>query len=157
MALILLSTTALFASGNTREQTLAIIKPDAVATQHTGEIIARYQKAGIQIDAIKMIQIDRDRAEEFYAEHKGKPFFNDLVNFMTSGPVIVMVLSGDNVIARNRELMGVTDPAKAADGTIRKEFGTSLTRNAVHGSDSPASAKREIALFFAPGEILNRL
>ncbi len=133
------------------EQTLSIIKPDAVANHHIGEIIARFEKNGLKIDGIKMVKLDQGRAEAFYAEHKGKPFFNDLVNFMTSGPIVVLVLEGDQAVAKNRELMGATDPNKAAPGTLRKDFATSMTKNAVHGSDSLASAQREITFFFPEG------
>jgi nucleoside-diphosphate kinase len=150
---VALSATALLAASPTKEQTLSIIKPDAVAKHHIGEIIARFEMNGINIDAIKMVKLDQKLAEGFYGEHKGKPFFNDLVAFMTSGPIVVMVLSGDNIIAKNRELMGATDPSKAAPGTLRKDFAESMTKNAVHGSDSPASARREIEFFFSPEEI----
>lgn len=150
---VFFTATALFAGDSMKEQTLSIIKPDAVANHHIGEIIARFEKAGINIDAIKMEKLDKSRAEGFYAEHKGKPFFDGLVEFMTSGPIVVMVLSGDNVVAKNREIMGATDPSKAAAGTLRKDFAGSMTKNAVHGSDSPTSAKREIAYFFTPEEI----
>lgn len=149
------SATALFAATPTKEQTLSIIKPDAVAKHHIGEIIARFEINGINIDAIKMVKLDKKLAEGFYSEHKGKPFFNDLVNFMTSGPVVVMVLSGDNVIVKNRAIMGATDPSKAEPNTLRKDFAESMTKNAVHGSDSAASAKREIEFFFSPEEIVN--
>ncbi len=135
------------------EQTLSIIKPDAVRKNHIGDIVARFEKAGLTIAAMRMMQLSRAQAEGFYAEHKGRPFFNGLVEFMTSGPVVVQVLSGDNAISLNRELMGATDPAKAAPGTIRADFAEAIDANAVHGSDSPASAAREIAYFFASNEI----
>jgi len=138
------------------EQTLSIIKPDAVAKNHIGEIVARFEKAGLTIAAQRMLQLSRAQAEGFYAEHKGRPFFDGLVDFMTSGPVVVQVLSGENAILLNRELMGATDPAKAAAGTIRADFATAIDANAVHGSDSPTSAAREIAYFFASNEVLVR-
>jgi nucleoside-diphosphate kinase len=135
------------------EQTLSIIKPDAVSKNHIGEIVARFEKAGLQIAAMRMIHLSRAQAEGFYAEHKGRPFFEGLVKFMTSGPVVVQVLSGDNAIMLNRELMGATDPAKATPGTIRADFAKTIDANAVHGSDSPTSAAREIAYFFASNEV----
>jgi nucleoside-diphosphate kinase len=138
------------------EQTLSIIKPDAVSKNHIGEIVARFEKAGLIIAAQRMMQLSRAQAEGFYAEHKGRPFFEGLINFMTSGPVVVQVLSGENAILANRELMGVTDPAKAAPGTIRADFAQAIDRNAVHGSDSPTSAAREIAYFFASNEVIVR-
>lgn len=138
------------------EQTLSIIKPDAVGKNHIGAICARFEKAGLKIVALKMLQLSREQAEGFYAEHKGRPFFDGLVNFMTSGPVVVQVLSGENAIARNRELMGATDPQKAEPGTIRADFATAIDANAVHGSDSPASAAREVAYFFDANEIITR-
>ncbi len=138
------------------EQTLSIVKPDAVGKNHIGEIFARFEKAGLKIVALKMLQLTREEAEGFYAEHKGRPFFEGLVEFMTSGPVCVQVLSGENAIALNRELMGATDPQKAAPGTIRADFATAVSTNAVHGSDSPTSAAREIAYFFSNIEILAR-
>lgn len=138
------------------EHTLSIIKPDAVSKNHIGEICARFEKAGLQIAALKLIQLSRAQAEGFYAEHKGRPFFEGLVNFMVSGPVVVQVLAGENAIALNRELMGATDPAKAAPGTIRADFATAIDTNAVHGSDSPTSAAREVAYFFSADEIFAR-
>lgn len=138
------------------EQTLSIIKPDAVSKNHIGEIVARFEKAGLKIIAQRMMQLSTAQAEGFYAEHKGRPFFDGLVKFMTSGPVVVQVLSGDNAIALNRELMGATDPAKAAPGTIRADFASAIDANAVHGSDSPTSAAREIAYFFPASEVLVR-
>lgn len=138
------------------EQTLSIIKPDAVSKNHIGEIIARFEKAGLKIVAQRMMQLSTAQAEGFYAEHKGRPFFDGLVKFMTSGPVVVQVLSGDNAIAHNRELMGATDPAKAAPGTIRADFASAIDANAVHGSDSPTSAAREIAYFFPASEVIVR-
>ncbi len=138
------------------EQTLSIIKPDAVKKNHIGEIVARFEKAGLTIAAQRMMQLSRAQAEGFYAEHKGRPFFEGLVDFMTSGPVVVQVLSGENAILLNRELMGATDPAKAAPGTIRADFAEAIDANAVHGSDSPTSAAREIAYFFAANEVIVR-
>ena len=138
------------------EQTLSIVKPDAVGKNHIGEIFARFEKAGLKIVALKIVHLSREEAEGFYAEHKGRPFFEGLVNFMTSGPVCVQVLSGENAIALNRELMGATDPQKAAPGTIRADFATAIDTNAVHGSDSPTSAAREIAYFFSSVEIFAR-
>lgn len=138
------------------EQTLSIVKPDAVGKNHIGEIYARFEKAGLKIVALKMLHLSREEAEGFYAEHKGRPFFEGLVKFMTSGPVCVQVLSGENAIALNRELMGATDPQKANPGTIRADFATAIDTNAVHGSDSPTSAAREIAYFFSNIEIFAR-
>lgn len=138
------------------EQTLSIIKPDAVSKNHIGEIVARFEKAGLTIAAQRMMQLSRAQAEGFYAEHKGRPFFDGLVDFMTSGPVVVQVLSGENAILANRDLMGATDPAKAAPGTIRADFADAIDANAVHGSDSAVSAAREIAYFFASNEVIVR-
>ncbi len=138
------------------EQTLSIIKPDAVRDNHIGEIVSRFEKAGLKIVAQRMMHLSQAEAEGFYAEHKGKVFFEGLVNFMTSGPVVVQVLSGENAIALNREVMGATDPAKAAPGTLRALFGSAISSNAVHGSDSPTSAAREIAYFFASHQVFVR-
>lgn len=138
------------------EQTLSIIKPDAVSKNLIGSIVARFEQAGLKIVAQRMLLLSRTQAEGFYAEHHGKPFFDGLMDFMTSGPVVVQVLSGENAIAFNRELMGATDPAKAAPGTIRADYAEAINRNAVHGSDSPVSAAREIAYFFASSEITLR-
>lgn len=138
------------------EQTLSIIKPDAVGKNHIGEILTRFEKAGLSIVAMKMIHLSREQAEGFYAEHKGRPFFEGLIDFMTSGAVVVQVLSGENAILLNRELMGATDPEKAAPGTIRAQFGTVVSSNAVHGSDSPVSAAREITYFFDQDAIFPR-
>lgn len=138
------------------EQTLSIIKPDAVGKNHIGDIVARFEKAGLKIVAQRMMQLSTAQAEGFYAEHKGRPFFDGLVSFMTSGPVVVQVLSGENAISLNRELMGATDPAKADPGTIRADFAEAIDANAVHGSDSPTSAAREIAYFFPANEIVVR-
>jgi len=138
------------------EQTLSIIKPDAVSENHIGEIVGYFEKAGLNIVAQRMMQLSSAQAEGFYAEHKGRPFFEGLVKFMTSGPVVVQVLSGENAILANREIMGATDPAKAAPGTLRALFGKEIGSNAVHGSDSPTSAAREIAYFFASHEVIIR-
>ncbi|ABE60196.1 MULTISPECIES: nucleoside-diphosphate kinase [Chromohalobacter] len=138
------------------ERTLSIIKPDAVAKNVIGEIESRFEKAGLKIVAAKMLQLSQAQAEGFYAEHKERPFFGDLVGFMTSGPVIVQVLEGENAIAANRDLMGATNPKEAAAGTIRADFAQSIDANAVHGSDSPESAEREIAYFFGNEEICAR-
>lgn len=138
------------------ERTLSIVKPDAVGKNVIGKIYSRFESAGLKIIAAKMMHLDEDKAAGFYAEHKERPFFPDLMSFMTSGPVIVQVLEGENAVAFHRELMGATDPAKAADDTIRKAFAESMSRNAVHGSDSLASAEREIAYFFDSSEICAR-
>ena len=136
------------------QQTLSIIKPDAVKKQHIGAILSRFEKAGLRIVAAKMLHLSQEQAQGFYAEHKERPFFNDLVSFMTSGPVLVSVLSGENAIALNRELMGATNPKEAAAGTIRADFADSIDENAVHGSDSSTSAEREVAYFFDQKEIV---
>lgn len=138
------------------EQTLSIIKPDAVEKNQIGNILSRFEKAGLKIAAAKMIHLSKEKAEGFYAIHKEKPFFNDLVAFMTSGPVLVQVLEGDNAISRNREIMGATNPANADEGTIRKDFAESIDKNAVHGSDAPETAKEEIAYFFKNDEVFKR-
>lgn len=138
------------------ERTLSIVKPDAVAKNVIGEICSRFEKAGLRIVAAKMLRLSREQAEGFYAEHKGRPFFPALVDFMTSGPVTVQVLEGEGAIAKNRELMGATNPKDAEPGTIRADFAESIDANAVHGSDSPASAEREIAFFFATSELCER-
>lgn len=130
------------------ERTLSIIKPDAVAKNVIGEIESRFEKSGLKIVEMQMKQLSKADAEGFYAEHSERPFFADLVAFMTSGPVVVQVLEGENAIAQNRELMGATNPKEAAEGTIRSDFADSIDANAVHGSDSAASAEREIAYFF---------
>ena len=135
------------------EMTLSIIKPDAVAKNVIGKIEQRFEDAGLKIVASKMLHLSVEKAQGFYAEHKGKPFFNALVEFMTSGPVIVQVLAGENAIMLNRELMGNTNPKEADAGTIRADFAESIDANAVHGSDSPVSAQREIAYFFDSTEI----
>ena len=136
------------------ERTLSIVKPDAVAKGRTGEILARFEQAGLRIVALKKIQLSRQQAEGFYAVHRQRPFFADLVAFMTSGPVVVSVLEGDRAIARHRDLMGPTDSKKAPKGTIRGDFGTDIERNAVHGSDGPETARSEIAYFFNAMEML---
>ena len=138
------------------EQTLSIIKPDAVAKNVTGQINSRFEAAGLQIVAQKMLRLSDELAGGFYAEHKERPFYPDLVAFMTSGPVVVQVLEGEGAILKNRELMGATNPAEADAGTIRADFAKSIDANAVHGSDSPASAAREIAYFFAPSDLCSR-
>ncbi len=138
------------------ERTLSIIKPDAVAKNVIGEILSRFEKNGLVVVAAKMQRLTRTQAEGFYAEHNGRPFFPALVEFMTSGPVVVQVLEGEGAIARNRELMGATNPKEAAPGTIRADFAQSIDANAVHGSDSAASAAREIAYFFKDSEICAR-
>ncbi|MCS6996435.1 MAG: nucleoside-diphosphate kinase [Casimicrobiaceae bacterium] len=138
------------------ERTLSIIKPDAVAKNLIGQILARFEAAGLRIVAQRMTQLSRAEAESFYAVHRDRPFFKDLVDFMTSGPVVVQVLEGENAIAKNRELMGATDPKKAAPGTIRADFAQSIDANAVHGSDSPETAAQEIAFFFAQSQIYSR-
>jgi nucleoside-diphosphate kinase len=138
------------------ERTLSIIKPDAVAKNVTGEINARFEKAGLKIVAQRMIHMDEEKAGGFYAEHKERPFYPALVEFMTSGPVVVQVLEGDNAILKNRELMGATNPQEAEAGTIRADFAETIDANAVHGSDSPTSAAREVAYFFNENEIFSR-
>jgi len=130
------------------ERTLSIIKPDAVAAGHIGEIITIFEQAGIRIVAAKMLHLTQRQAEGFYAVHRERPFFGELTTFMTEGPVLVMVLEGEDVIARNRELMGATNPAQAAAGTIRKRFAANIQNNAVHGSDAPETAAFEIGYFF---------
>lgn len=138
------------------ERTLSIIKPDAVAKNVVGQILGRFETAGLHIVACKMMLLSREQAEGFYAEHKERVFFNDLVDFMTSGPVSVQVLEGENAIMKNRDLMGATNPKEAAAGTIRADFAESIDANAAHGSDSATSAAREIAYFFNDDEICSR-
>src|SRR5690606_14888824 len=138
------------------ERTLSIIKPDAVAKNVIGEIYSRFEKAGLKVVAAKMKHLSRNEAECFYAVHRERPFFNALVEFMTSGPVMIQVLEGENAIAKNRELMGATNPKEAAPGTIRADFADSIDANAVHGSDAPETAAVEIAYFFASTEIFSR-
>lgn len=138
------------------ERTLSIIKPDAVAKNAIGQIVARFEAAGLNIAAARLVQLSRAEAEGFYAVHKERPFFNDLVEFMISGPVFVQVLEGENAIAKNRDLMGATNPKEAAAGTIRADFADSIDANAVHGSDAPETAAVEIAYFFAATEVHSR-
>ena len=138
------------------ERTLSIIKPDAVKKNVIGEILARFEKAGLRILAARMMHLSRAEAEGFYAVHRQRPFFGDLVDFMISGPVLVQVLEGDDAIAKNRELMGATDPKKAAKGTIRADFADSIDANAVHGSDGPDTARVEVAYFFPACEVFSR-
>ena len=138
------------------ERTFSILKPDAVAKNVIGEIVSRFEKAGLSIVASRMEQLTVDKAKGFYAEHDGKGFFEDLVSYMSSGPVIVQVIEGEGAIALNRQLMGATNPADADAGTIRADFAESIEANAVHGSDSPESAAREISYFFEPGQLCNR-
>lgn len=139
------------------EQTLSIIKPDAVGKNHIGDIISRFEKNGLKIVAAKMKHLSKTDAEGFYAVHKERPFFSDLVTFMISGPVLIMVLEGDNAISKNREIMGATNPQEAAPGTIRADFAETIDENAVHGSDAPDTAKFEISYFFNPNEIFERV
>jgi len=138
------------------ERTLSIIKPDAVKKNVIGQIIARFEKAGLKVVAARMTQLSRAEAEGFYAVHRERPFFKDLVDFMISGPVLVQVLEGDSAIAKNRDLMGATDPKKAEKGTIRADFAASIDANAVHGSDGAETARTEIAYFFKPKEVISR-
>src|SRR3990172_6990050 len=138
------------------ERTLSIIKPDAVAKNVIGQIYTRFENAGLKVVAARMVHLSRADAEGFYAVHRARPFFNDLVNFMISGPVMVQALEGENAIAKNRELMGATDPKKAAPGTIRADFADSIDANAVHGSDSPENAVTEIAYFFPALNVYSR-
>jgi nucleoside-diphosphate kinase len=138
------------------ERTLSIIKPDAVAKNVIGEIYSRFEKAGLQIIAARMMKLSRAQAEGFYAVHKERPFFNDLVEFMTSGPVMVQCLEGENAIALNRQLMGATNPKEAEAGTIRADFADSIDANAVHGSDAAETAAVEIAYFFSDDELCSR-
>jgi nucleoside-diphosphate kinase len=138
------------------QRTLSIIKPDAVGKNAVGEIIARFEKAGLRIVAAKMLHLTREQAEGFYAVHKERPFFGDLCDFMVSGPCLVMTLEGEEAIARNREVMGATNPKEAASGTIRADFASSIDENAVHGSDAPETAKQEIAFFFDEQELCPR-
>jgi len=138
------------------ERTLSIVKPDAVAKNAIGQIYSRFEQAGLNIVAARMRYLSQQEAEGFYAVHRGRPFFRDLVRFMTSGPIMVQVLEGEDAIARNRELMGATDPKKATKGTIRADFAESIDANAVHGSDGPETARTEIAYFFSASEIFSR-
>lgn len=138
------------------EQTLSIIKPDAVSRNIIGEVEARLEKAGLKVLAMKMVRLTKTQAELFYDIHRGKPFYEDLVSFMTSGPCVVQVLEGENAVLANRDVMGATDPQKAAPGTIRRDFAKSVDANVVHGSDSTENAKREISFFFSECEICPR-
>ena len=138
------------------EKTFSIIKPDAVAKNVTGKIVSRFEKAGLRVVASRMERLSAEKAKGFYAEHDGKPFFNDLIEFMTSGPVVVQVLEGENAVMKNRELMGATNPKEADEGTIRADFAESIDANAVHGCDAPESAAREIAYFFSADQICER-
>ena len=138
------------------ERTLSIIKPDAVAKNVIGQIYARFEKAGLKIIAARMAHLSRQDAEGFYAVHRGRPFFNDLVDFMISGPVMIQVLEGESAIVKNRDLMGATDPKKAAPGTIRADFAQSIDANAVHGSDAPETAQVEIGYFFPSHQVYSR-
>jgi nucleoside-diphosphate kinase len=138
------------------ERTLSIIKPDAVAKNVIGEIYARFEKAGLKVIASRMTRLSQADAEGFYAVHRGRPFFNDLVKFMISGPVMIQVLEGENAIQKNRDLMGATDPKKAAAGTIRADFADSIDANAVHGSDGAETAREEVAYFFPQHQVYSR-
>ena len=135
------------------ERTFSIIKPDATRRNLTGKVTAMLEDAGLRVVASKRIRMSKEQAEGFYAVHRERPFFNDLVSFMISGPVVVQVLEGENAVAKNREVMGATNPEKAEAGTIRKEFATNIERNAVHGSDAPETAREEIAFFFSTAEL----
>jgi len=139
------------------ERTFSIVKPDAVSANNIGEIYSRFEKNGLRIVAAKMMQLSKEKAEGFYAEHSERPFFNDLVAFMISGPVMVQVLEGEGAILKNRDLMGATNPAEADAGTIRADFASSIDENAAHGSDSAESAAREIAYFFSNEELCDRI
>ena len=139
-----------------KEQTLSIIKPDAVAKNVIGQILARFERAGLRVVAARMMHLSRADAEAFYAVHRGRPFFNDLVTFMVSGPIMVQVLEGESAIQKNRDLMGATDPKKAAPGTIRADFADGIDANAVHGSDGPETARTEVAFFFPALNIHSR-
>jgi nucleoside-diphosphate kinase len=140
----------------TIERTLSIIKPDGVAKNIIGKIYSRFEKAGMQIIAAKMLQLSKEQAGEFYVVHKERPFYGELIEFMTSGPVMVQVLEGENAISKNREVMGATNPKEAAAGTIRADFAKTVDENVVHGSDGPDTAKEEIAFFFQDNEICPR-
>lgn len=139
-----------------KEQTLSIVKPDAVAANNIGAILSRFEKAGLKVVAAKMVHLTTEQAKAFYAVHAHRPFFQELVSFMVEGPVLVSVLEGDNAIMKNRDLMGATNPKEAAAGTIRADFAKSIDKNAVHGSDSAENAKKEIAFFFKQQEIFPR-
>lgn len=137
------------------EKTFSIIKPNAINKNVIGGVISKFEENGLTIAAAKLVKLSREKCEDFYAEHKERPFFGELVDFMTSGPVMLMVLAGENAVSKNREIMGATNPAEAAEGSLRKLYGDSMGENAVHGSDSQESAKREIELFFSADEIVN--
>lgn len=137
------------------EKTFSIIKPNAIKKNAIGDIVSMFEANGLTVAAAKLTILSKAKAEEFYAEHKARPFFGELVSFMTSGPVLLMCLAGENAVAKNREIMGATDPKKANVGTVRAKFGDSVGENAVHGSDSPQSAERELSLFFEKSEICN--
>ncbi|MDD2738734.1 MAG: nucleoside-diphosphate kinase [Methylomonas lenta] len=139
------------------ERTFSIIKPDAVAKNVIGEIVSRFEKNGLRVVASKMMQLSKEQAEGFYAEHKERPFFNDLVKFMISGPIVAQVLEGEDAVMKNRDLMGATNPKEAAAGTIRADFAVSIDENAVHGSDAAESAVKEIAYFFSADELCDRI
>jgi len=138
------------------EKTFSIIKPNATEENNIGNIIARFEKEGLRLSAAKFTTLSKEKAEGFYIEHKDRPFFSSLVNFMTSGPVVLMALEGENAVMKNREIMGATNPEEAAEGTLRKLYASSIEANAVHGSDSPQSADREISYFFEKDEVINR-
>lgn len=153
---ILACLSCIFGFSAETQQTLSIIKPDAVAANDIGLIIERFEKANLRVVAARMTKLTKKQAEDFYAVHRERPFFKDLVTYMTSGPIFVQVLQGPDAVAVNRQVMGATDPAKAEAGTIRKDFGTSIEKNAVHGSDSLDNAKKEISFFFKASEIYPR-
>lgn len=155
LAIVLIGPAAIFAHVTEQQQTLAIIKPDGVVNKHIGEIVSRYEKNGLDVAALKMIQMTPEQAAQFYAVHKDRPFFKDLVSMMSSGPVVVLVLEGQDAIAKNRKLIGATDPKQAEKGTIRADFAQSKTENTMHGSDSIENADIEIDFFFKPEEIVN--
>jgi nucleoside-diphosphate kinase len=138
------------------QQTLSILKPDSVENHHIGQIIARFEKEGLYPIGMKMVHLSPEQAKAFYAVHEQRPFYMDLVNFMIEGPVVVMVLEGEDAVAKNRAIMGATNPKEAAPGTLRKDFAESIDRNAVHGSDSLENARKEIAFFFSPKEMFSR-
>jgi len=140
----------------TAQRTLSILKPDAVGKNHIGDILSRFEKGGLKVVAAKMKHLSKGEAEGFYAVHKERPFFKDLVSFMTTGPVLVLVLEGPNAVTKNRDIMGATDPKKADKGTVRADFAQSIDENCVHGSDSPENACKEISYFFADTEICPR-
>lgn len=139
----------------TKQQTLSILKPDSVRKNQIGQILSRFEKAGLKVVAAKMVQLTKAQGEAFYAVHSARPFFNDLVAFISSGPVLVSVLEGENAITLNRDVMGATNPAQAAAGTVRADFAESIDQNAVHGSDAPETAQVEIQFFFKPEEIFS--